>query len=186
MKIDRLETHDRIGEFQKQADYISMGCQECIDKRPKEFKNYPFYIFAHKREIGMDERLDRYNTDLQQSLLDPTYIRKYHTLMDIPTARLIWEPRLTKPSAQTNSMLFKAYPPSDNIRVIWIIPAPELWEQYTKGKMLENKSVCDSIHAFMHDRSKLEDSEGDDLPEEKIKAIYQEISKNAKWKKNAL
>ncbi|MEK6884299.1 MAG: hypothetical protein AABY22_32005, partial [Nanoarchaeota archaeon] len=60
--------------------------------------------------------------------------------------RLIWMPRLTKPRAETNSMLFKAYPGSDNIKVIWMIPAPEMWKQFQKGNHL--KSPLQDVQAF--------------------------------------
>ena len=86
----------------------------------KPFGNHAFYIFAHTR-----------------------------TEEDGATKRLIWQPRLTKPKAQTNSMLFKAYPGTDNIKVIWMIPAPEIWSQYQSGKMSENKTVNDSINDFL-------------------------------------
>ena len=45
MKINTLETHDRLKEFHKQADLIAQGCQDCINNRPKSFENHPFYIF---------------------------------------------------------------------------------------------------------------------------------------------
>ena len=180
MKIDRLETHDRLLEFGKQSDYISQGCQECIANRPSEYGNHPFYIFAHKREIGLDERIAIFNMDLQTSLIDPRYISKYKTIQDVPTARLIWEPRLTKPKAQENSMLFRAYPPSDNIKIIWMIPARELWAQYQKDKMVADKTVWTSIHNFMYYKHLLEADEPDDLPESLVKSIMLEIGHNAR------
>lgn len=147
MKLNRLETHDRLLDFNKQKDYISKGCQDCIRGRPEEFQNHPFYIFAHVR----------------------THDNGW-------SKRLIWEPRLTKPKAQTNSMLFKAYPGSDVVKVIWMIPARELWDQYTLGKMMENKTVCDSIHAFQYDREKLEEKEPDDPSDDVVDQIYRDIS----------
>lgn len=60
-----------------------------------------------------------------------------------------------------------------------MIPAPELWDQYTKGKITENETVCESIHLFKTDKAKLEAKEDDDLPDNKIDAIYKEICKNA-------
>lgn len=182
MIIDRLETHDRLLQFRKQADYISRGCEDCIRNRPKEFQNYPFYIFAHAREINIDERIAIYNDDLKDSLINPRYVRQYKDLGEVPTSRLIWIPRLTKPQAQENSMLFKAYPPGDNIRVIWMIPARELWNQYDKGKMIENNMVSESIYNFKMNKEKLESAESDDLPEWRVKAIQQEIGRNFKPK----
>jgi hypothetical protein len=116
----------------------------------RPFGTHPFYIFAHAR-----------------------------THDDGVTKRLIWQPRLTKPKAQSNSMCFKVYPGSDNIKIIWIIPAIELWGQYKKGNITENKTVSDSIAAYQHDRKRLESPEDDDLSDEQIKAIYQQMGK--KW-----
>ncbi len=120
----------------------------------RPFGNYPFYIFAHTRT---DE--------------------------DGFTKRLIWQPRLTKPKAQSNSMLFKACPGTDMIKVIWMIPASELWEQYEKGLLTENKTVSESIHNFRYNRDKLEAREDDDLTDKQIDAIYTEISCNASYEK---
>ena len=113
----------------------------------RPFGDHPFYIFAHAR-----------------------------TEEDGVTKRLIWQPRLTKPKAQTNSMLFKGYPGKDTLKVIWMIPARELWEQFEKGKLTENQLICQSVHDFQFHREKLENREDDDLSDEKIDAIYSEIS----------
>ncbi len=120
----------------------------------RPFGDHPFYIFAHTR-----------------------------TEEDGATKRLIWQPRLTKPKAQTNSMLFKAYPGSDTVKVIWMIPARELWGQYKKGLMTENATVSQSIHDFQNNRAKLEEREPDDLSDEAIAMIYEEISRNANAKR---
>lgn len=166
MEIQRSETHDRFKKFISQGEGISKTCQDIIDRRP--FGEYAFYIFAHKRDIGLDERIAIFNSDL----ILPTKDKMYASLEEVPTARLIWQPRLTKPKAQENSMLFKASPGKDEIRVIWLIPARELWDQYTKGKMLENSTVCESIHNFQHNKEKLEAKEPDDLNDGMIDAIY--------------
>lgn len=120
----------------------------------RPFGTHPFYIFAHPR-----------------------------TDDDGVTKRLIWQPRLSKPKAQTNSMLFKAYPPSDIVKVIWMIPDRLLWKQFQKGNLTENKTIMDSIHDFQHNRAKLEEPEADDLSDEAIDAIYTEISNAARRKK---
>ena len=135
----------------------SFDISECCQDliRQKPFGDIPFYIFAHAR-----------------------------TLEDGSTKTLIWQPRLTKPKAQTNSMLFKAYPGTDVIKVIWMIPARELWQQYRKGLMTENKTVSDSIHDFQFNRNKLEETEPDDMTDGQICNVYLEISKNAKNKSN--
>jgi hypothetical protein len=120
----------------------------------RPFGTHPFYIFAHTR-----------------------------TDDDGVTKRLIWQPRLSRPRAQTNSMLFKAYPPSDIVKVIWMIPDRLLWKQYQKGNLTENKTIMDSIHDFQNNRAKLEEPEPDDLADEAIDAIYMEISNAARKKK---
>jgi hypothetical protein len=120
----------------------------------RPFGNNPFYIFAHTR-----------------------------TDDDGVTKRLIWQPRLTKPKAAPNSMLFKAYPGTDLIKVFWMIPAKEMWAQYQKGKLTENQTVCESIHDYNHNRTKLEEPESDDLTDDEIAKIYTEISLEANFRK---
>jgi len=120
----------------------------------RPFGDTPFYIFAHAR-----------------------------TDDDGVTKRLIWQPRLTKPKAQTNSMLFKAYPGSDNIKVIWMIPARELWGQFSKGLIMQNKTVSESIDNFQNHREKLEAKEPDDLDDVRIEQIYENIKRSSKMKK---
>ena len=122
----------------------------------RPFGNQPFYIFAHPRT---DE--------------------------DGVTKRMIWQPRLTKPKAQTNSMLFKAYPGTDNVKVIWILPARELWDTYKMGNVTENKTVLESIDNFNNHRHILEAPEKDDLPDDKIDEIYRNIARGIKAKKIA-
>ena len=168
MKITRGDAHDRYSFF-KQHDFdIAACCQNLIDQRP--FGDHAFYIFAHARTIGLDEKIKLYSSG------------KYETLDKVPEKTIIWQPRLTKPSAQTNSMLFKAYPGSDNIKIIWIIPPKELWEQYKKGNMTENETIVVSIHDFENHRDRLEAKEEDDLSDEAINQIYKEISGSIKGK----
>jgi hypothetical protein len=176
MKINRLETHDRYEQFIGSEFDIGKTCQNMINNSP--YGNYPFYIFAHKREIGLDERISIFNHGLLSNPLNPPY----KAMEEVPSARLIWQPRLTKPRAQENSMLFKAYPGTDNIRVIWMIPARELWGQYDKGKMTENKTVCESIHDFKNNKEKLEAKEDDDLQDHVIDMIYMSIADEAQKK----
>ena len=168
MKISRIDAHDRFSYFKKQGLDIAECCQNLIDSEP--FGEHAFYIFAHARTIGMDEKLKLFSSGT------------YASLDQVPEKTLIWQPRLTKPKAQTNSMLFKGYPGSDNIKVIWIIPPKELWDQFTKGKMTENETVCNSIADFQNNKDKLEASEDDDLSDEAIDRIYKEISQGANSK----
>lgn len=136
----------------------SFDIAECCQDliNKKPFGDHAFYIFAHAR-----------------------------TLEDGATKTLIWQPRLTKPQAQSNSMLFKAYPGTDVIKVIWMIPAPELWDQYTKGKMTQNKTVCESIEAYKTNRKKLEEKEDDDMSDKQIDEIYKELSRDARRQRNS-
>lgn len=155
MKLNKLETHERLQHFTKQDFSIADCCQDLINQKP--FGNHAFYIFAHTR-----------------------------TDDDGVTKRLIWQPRLTKPKAQSNSMLFKAYPNTDNVKVIWMIPAVEMWDQYKKGLMLENKIVTESIYEFQNHREKLEAKEDDDLSDKEIDGIYRSMASSAKSKKLGL
>lgn len=175
MKLNRLETHDRFEHFTRQSFDIGKTCQSIIDQQP--FGPIPFYIFAHKREIGLDEQQSIYQQDFSNWLSGNP--RQFISIAEVPNARIIWQPRLTKPKAQTNSMLFKAYPPGDNVKVIWILPPEELWEQYTKDKMTENKTICESIHLFKTNKKKLEQKEDDDFDDKEIDAIYKDISVSA-------
>jgi hypothetical protein len=146
MKIDVLDAHDRLLHFHKTQGVNISEC--CQDLVDKRpFGRHPFYIFAHARTE--DNGVDK---------------------------RLIWQPRLTKPQAQTNSMLFKAYPGSDNIKIIWMIPDRVLWDQFTKGKLTQSKLIVESIHAFQTDRAKLEAPEPDDPSEAEMAKIYEEVS----------
>lgn len=137
----------------------SFDISECCQDliNKRPFGDHPFYIFAHAR-----------------------------TDDDGVTKRLIWQPRLTKPKAQTNSMLFKAYPGTDVIKVIWMIPAPELWGQYAKGLLTENRTVSESIYAFQFARDKLEEKEEDDMTDQQVDNIYREISKDARLRTRSL
>jgi hypothetical protein len=137
----------------------SFDIAECCQDliNKRPYGDHPFYIFAHTR-----------------------------TEEDGATKRLIWQPRLTKPHAQSNSMLFKAYPGTDIIKVIWMIPTPELWDQYIKGKMTENKTVSESIERFKTNKNKLEEKEDDDMTDEQINDIYREISLNAQKSKRSI
>lgn len=134
----------------------SFSIAECVQDivNKRPFGNHPFYIFAHTRT-------------------DDDGVKK----------RLIWQPRLTKPKSCTNSMLFKAYPGTDVIKVIWMIPARELWGQYDKGKVTEDNDTYVSIQNFLHHRNLLDAAEDDDLNDEQIDQIYKDLSVQAKYTK---
>jgi len=151
IKINPLDAHDRLKEYNTKP--MSTDIIECCQDliRQEPFGKRPFYIFAHPR-----------------------------TDDDGFTKRMIWQPRLFKPKAQTNSMLFRAFPNSDNIGVIWIIPARELWPQYEKGKLTENKTILEFIDLFENNRQELERPLPDEPSEEEARDIYSIIVANAK------
>lgn len=121
----------------------------------RPFGNVAFYLFAHAR-----------------------------TEEDGHTKRLIWQPRLTRPKAQSNSMLFKVYPGSDQVRIIWMIPDPLMWKQYAMGNITENAIVLQSIHAFQYNRASLEQDDPDDLNDAQIDQIYRDLSSEAQRQGN--
>ena len=153
MKLNLYETHDRYYDFTTKKDF---GISECCQDliNQRPFGNHAFYIFSHAR-----------------------------TDDDGVTKRIIWQPRLSRPKPQTNSMLFKAYPGTDIIKIIWLIPAREMWSQFEDGKVTENKTIYDCIRDFEFDRQKLEKNEDDDLSDEEIDQIYKDISRDANHKK---
>lgn len=152
-KVNRLETHDRLEHFNKSEFDIGKCCQDLVNKKP--FGDRNFYIFAHARTEDNEPGVKR----------------------------IIWQPRLTKPKAQENSMLFKGYPNSDKIKIIWMIPAKETWDQFMKGKMFHSEIIVESIHDFQFNVGKLEEKEEDDPSDEEIDLIYKELSKEGRKKK---
>lgn len=152
MKIELIDAHDRYKYFTQKSNFDIGECCQDLINK-RPFGEHAFYIFAHTRT-------------------DDDGVNK----------RLIWQPRLTKPKAQTNSMLFKAYPGSDNIKVIWMIPAREMWNQYQRGNLTQNQTVSESIYDYTYHREKLEAKENDDLDDATIDRIYQEIAKSIKPK----
>lgn len=158
MKIERLETHDRLLHFkQNQSINIFQGAEDCLKKNPlslalQDRSDY-VYLFAHPR-----------------------------TAEDGVTKRMLWQARLTKPSAQTNSYLFRALSNTDVIEVCWLIPPREMWDQYKKGNVTESKEILWSIHEFTTNRAKLEESHVNDLSGDKVKNIYLEIARDIEAK----
>lgn len=181
MKVDILDAHDRHQHFTHQDSGIEDYCQKIIDSRP--FGNHAFYIFAHTRTIALDEKMSEFNQDLHAHYANPKYKRRYQSIDQVPEKRLIWQPRLTKPTVQTNSMLFKAYPGSDNIKIIWMIPAREMWDSYRKGNVAEHETTLWSIDMFMNNKTELEAKEDDDLQDWQIDDIYRTLSIDAQLRK---
>ena len=151
MKINRLETHDRLEHFKKdQEANIFKGAEDCLKVNPLSLalqeKSPYIYIFAHPR-----------------------------TADDGVTKVMYWQPRLTKPKAQTNSYLFRAQSKTDIIDVCWMLPPREQWQQYEKGKVTENEIVMWSIDQFMNNRDGLESADPKDLPDDVMCAIYGQV-----------
>src|SRR5215831_3730162 len=126
MKLNRLDTHDRLTQFTKQNFDIGECCQDLIDKRP--FGEHPFYIYAHPR-----------------------------TEDDGVNKRMIWQPRLTKPKASPNSMLFKAYPGKNTIKIISMLPAGASREQLMKGHNMNNATSPSTMSSYIHKRKRLQE-----------------------------
>jgi hypothetical protein len=151
MKINRLETHDRLQHFVKdQALNINQGATDCLKTNPLSLalqERSPYiYIFAHPR-----------------------------TVEDGVTKKMYWQPRLTKPEAQTNSYLFRAQSKSDALEVCWLLPPSETWDQYKRGNVTEHELVCWSIDQFINNRQHLQAKEADDLPEAASQKIYKAV-----------
>lgn len=152
MKINRLETHDRLISLHKsQALNISQGAEDCLKKNPLSIalqEHSPYiYIFAHPRT-------------------DDDGVNK----------RMIWQPRLMKPTAQTNSYLFRAYSKTDIVEMCWMIPPREMWTQYQKGKVTENPVALWSIEQFQRNRKELEEPFKDDLSDKQAANIYIKVA----------
>lgn len=158
MKINKLETHDRLQYLKKdQAVNVFQGAEDCLKKNALSLayqeKSPYVYLFAHPRT------------------------------MDNGHKALYWQPRLSKPSAQTNSYLFRAQSKTDIIEVCWMIPPREMWAQYNLGKVTEHELVTWSIQQFQHNRKELEKPHPDDMTEERGKLIIEMVLKEHQQKK---
>ena len=159
MKINTFEAHDRLQHLQKdQWSIISQGAEDCLKKNPDSLtiqSKCPYiYIFAHPR-----------------------------TADDGVTKRMLWQPRISRPTPQTNSYCFRAISNSDTIEVCWLLPPREMWTQYDKGKVTESDIVAWSIEMFQHHRKTLSDPHPEDLSEEMIREKFIQARKDLKFKK---
>src|SRR5260221_7414673 len=117
MKVNILEAHDRQQHLMKeQAINISQGVEDCLKQNSfslalQTYSSY-IYIFVHPR-----------------------------TSEDGSTKTMYYQPRLTKPEAQTNSYLFRAKSHSDIVEVCWLLPNEEIWGQHAKGNVTESEIV---------------------------------------------
>lgn len=154
MKLNRLEAHDRLLHFKKdQGLNIFKGAEDCLKRNPLSLilqENCPYiYIFAHPR-----------------------------TDDDGITKRMLWQPRLTRPQAQTNSYLFRATSHTDLIEVCWLLPPSELWTQYETGNVTGDQTILWCIQKFRNDKKDLEKPHPEDLSDERIKQIYMSAFQN--------
>lgn len=148
MKLDIFESHDRYKHvMQDQSINLSQGAEDCLKKNSLSLalqSHSPYvYLWAHPR-----------------------------TNDDGFTKRMLWQPRLGKPKAQTNSYLFRAQSNTDIVEVCWLLPPREMWPAYKKGNVTESELVNWSIEMFQNKREELEKPYPDDYSEEQIKAIY--------------
>jgi len=156
MKIERLETHDRLKHLIKdQSANIFHGAEDCLKKNPLSLalqdKSPYIYIFAHPR-----------------------------TADDGVNKVMYWQPRLSIPEAQTNSYLFRAISKTDIIEVIWMIPPREHWEQYKKDNITDSNICRWSIAMLLNNKKKLEQPHPDDISEDSQKYIMQAIIQDHK------
>jgi hypothetical protein len=151
MKVNRLEAHDRLLQFKKEQDVnIFKGAEDCMKSNPLSLaiqeRSHYLYLFAHPR-----------------------------THDDGVTKVMYWQPRLSKPEAQTNSYLFRALSKTDTIEVCWLIPPESMWPQYKKKNVTESEIVLWSILQYCNNKQKLEQPHPDDMPEAAQKVIFTAI-----------
>lgn len=152
MKLNRLETHDRLEHLKAdQSLNITQGANDCLFKNSLSLAlqdHSPYiYIFAHPR-----------------------------TLDDGVTKKMYWQPRLTKPEAQSNSYLFRAKSKTDVMEVCWLLPPQEMWGQYTKGNVTEHEIVVWSINQILTNKAGLEKRDPEDLDDGIMDAIYRRVT----------
>jgi hypothetical protein len=152
MKINRLETHDRLKHLiLEQSCNLQQGADDCLKLNPLSLalqtRSSYIYIFAHPR-----------------------------TCDDGVTKKMFWQPRLSKPCPQTNSYLFRAKSNTDIVEICWLLPPRETWNQYKKGNVTESSSVFWSIYQYINNRIQLGKPFPEDLPEQRICQILREIA----------
>lgn len=150
MKLNRLETYDRLLNLKKdQSENIFKGIEDCLTRNPDSLffqSKCPYiYVFAHPR-----------------------------TGDDGVTKRMLWQPRLWKPRAQTNSYLFRVKSYSDILEICWLLPPKEMWGQYILDNVTGSQEVLWSIDQYVNHRNKLEADDPEDLSDERGKQIMLE------------
>ena len=158
MKINRLETHDRLIHFkQDQQSTIFDGIDQCLKRNPDSIslqeKSSYVYVFAHARTADN-------GTD----------------------TKILWQPRLSKPEPQPNSILVRVISNTDNIEICWILPKEEFWSQYKPGNIVESDIVSKSIDMYNKNKHILLLDHPEDLSSEQIKNIWLEIAREKEQK----
>jgi hypothetical protein len=159
MKLNVLDAHDRLLELKKtQSDILAKGAEDCLKRNPDSLaiqERCPYvYLFAHVR-----------------------------TKEDGSTKRMLWQPRITRPSPQTNSYLFRALSKTDTIEICWMIPAMETWANFRKGNIAANAIVEWSIGMYLHNKNELKKAHPDDLSDERAKTIFMQIGREKENRK---
>ncbi len=139
MKINRLEAHDRYKHLiNDQSEAVQKGAEDCLKTNPDSLwyqeKSPYVYIFGHARTT--DDGLNK---------------------------KIFWQPRLTKPTPQSNSFLFRAQSKTDNVEICWILPPEEFWGQYKEGNVIDSDIVAWSIHQYRTNKKDLGKPFKDDL-----------------------
>lgn len=152
MKIERLETHDRLLHLQQdQSETLSQGALDCVQRNPLSLAlqaRAPYiYVFAHPR-----------------------------THDDGVNKRMLWQPRLGKPKPQTNSYLWRVKSHTTDFELCWMIPPRELWEQYKEGNITQSELVTWSIDQFVNNREKLAEPFPEDFSQAQIRQILKDIA----------
>ena len=150
MKVDRLETHDRLEHFQNdQLDNINKGIMDT--KRNELYQaiqdRCPYiYVHVHAR-----------------------------TAEDGVTKKVLWHPRISRPESSDNAMLFRCKAYSDEVEICWMIPDKAMWDQYKKGNITEHSEVLRSIDEYKNNKEKLDKPHLEDLPENIGMQILQDV-----------
>lgn len=148
MKIQEVKIFDAHDRFIDVTKKQANDMEYMLNKitLEKPFGDHCFYIYAHKR----------------------THDNGYDQ-------RVVWQPRLTKPEAAPNSMLFRVDPKTPGeVKVVWILPEVHTWHLYKEGMMMESEIIGDSINTFLTDRKTLEMQEKDMPTPEQAQSIYKQ------------
>lgn len=155
LKVSRLDVHDRLSCVKEEQSDNIIGAIKKFIEQDP-FDGLCFYLFAHARKHE-----------------------------DGSSIRMLWQPRLLKPKAQTNSMLFRLNPKRrDEVLFVWILPERERWHLYEKGKMFENEAVAESIYNFQHNREEMEAAHPNDLDDATAQDVLMKLYPNL-FKKDA-